>query len=413
MTGTGTICRSVDMNALDNKLKALRKRKKNSAATIGDFAADRDNYPTGVFDEFATDATGDAAMFGPDLGDDGTLSAHGWAPFEIEASEPGDVERFLCAVDPADREHVRDTLSQAMGAEKPFSAKFRTVHPVGQQRLICARGIPRRSQTDVSVHYTGVLVDITDAECAPHGAAPHAHLMTRMTHARLTHVGLLLGSLTHELTQPLMAILSNAQAGIRFLEAPSPDLEELRSIFHDICEDNQRAVAVIRGLRTLYQGDKLTSEDFSLNDAIREVARIVHNHLVIHNLALTLSLDDGLPLVRGHRVQIQQVLLNLIYNACEAMNDCPPRDRNITIRSQRSESAVTVSVVDLGKGIKESIRSRVFEPFFSTKPAGMGMGLDVCLSIVQAHGGKLWFRDGQGAGTVFSFTVPALGEASR
>jgi len=398
------------MSTFGNKLNVLRKQNMNSAAAAADIASDRDNYPTGVSDEFTTEGKGRRAMFGPDLGDDGTLSARGWAPFEIGASEPGDVERFLCAVDPADREHVRDALSQAVRAQKPFSAKFRTVHPVGQQRLIYARGIPRRSTTDESVHFAGVLVDITDVDPAPHEAAPHAHLMTRMTHARLTHVGLLLGSLTHELNQPLMAILSNAQAGLRFLDAPAPDLEELRSIFRDICEDNQRAVAVIRGLRTLYQGDKLTSEDFSLNEAIREVARIVHNHLVIHNLALTLSLDDGLPAVRGHRVQIQQVLLNLIYNACEAMRDCSPRERNITICSQKMDSGAMVSVADLGKGIDESIRSRVFEPFFSTKPAGMGMGLDVCLSIVQAHGGKLWFRDGQDRGTVFSFTVPAPGE---
>jgi len=350
--------------------------------------------------------------FGPDLGHDGSLASRGWAAFEIEASEPREVERFLGAVDPADREYVRDALSHTLRADKSFSVEFRTVHPVGQQRLICARGISQRSSTTETVRLAGVLVDITEVEPASREAAPHTHLMTRMTHARLTHAGLLLGSLTHELNQPLMAILSNAQAGIRFLETPSPDLGELGGIFRDICEDNQRAVAVIRGLRTLYQGDKLTSEDFDLNDAVREVARIVHNHLVIHNVVLSLSLNDALPVVRGHRVQIQQVALNLVYNACEAMQDCAPGSRNVTIRTEPTDSGAMISVVDLGKGIDESIRHRVFEPFFTTKPAGMGMGLDVCLSIVEAHGGKLQFRDGPGGGTIFSFAISAAGEAS-
>ncbi len=351
-------------------------------------------------------------MFGPYLGHDGSLASRGWALFEIEASEPREVERFLGAVDPLDRERVRSALSGALGAEENFSVEFHAARPIGQQRLICARGTATRSSNGEAVRISGVLVDVTEVEAAAREAAPQPHLMTRMTHARLTQVGLLLGSLTHELNQPLMAILSNAQAGMRFLQAPAPDLEELRGIFSDICDDNQRAVAVIRGLRTLYRGDKLTSEDFDLNEAVREVARIVHNHLVIHNVALSLSLDDTLPLVRGYRVQIQQVVLNLVYNACEAMDECDPRNKKIAIRSERTGAGVMISVADLGKGIDKSIRNRVFDPFFTTKPAGMGMGLDVCLSIVEAHGGRLWFSDRPGGGTIFSFTMSAAGESS-
>jgi signal transduction histidine kinase len=359
-----------------------------------------------------SDGDGGLTVFGPDLGHDGSLASRGWSLFEIKVSEPHEVERFLGAVDPADREHVRDALNRTLRSDKSFSVEFRTVHPVGQQRLICARAIPKPSSSAGTVLLGGVLVDITDIESASREAAPHAHLMTRMTHARLTHAGLLLGSLTHELNQPLMAILSNAEAGMRFLQSPSPDLAELGDIFREICEDNQRAVAVIRGLRTLYRGDKLTSEDFNLNDAIREVARIVHNHLVIHNVVLPLSLNDALPLVRGHRVQIQQVVLNLVYNACEAMDDCAPGQRTVTIRTEPTETGAMISVIDQGKGIDQSIRHRVFEPFFTTKPAGMGMGLDVCLSIVEAHGGKLRFRDGPNGGTIFSFTIAAAGGAS-
>ena len=307
---------------------------------------------------------------------------------------------------------MRVALNDTLRADKPFSVEFRTVHPVGQQRLICARGMPKRPSTAEAVFLAGVLVDITDVELGSREAVAHTHLMTRMTHARLTHAGLLLGSLTHELNQPLMAILSNAQAGIRFVEAPAPDLAELGDIFRDICEDNRRAVAVIRGLRTLYQGDKLTSEDFNLNDAVGEVARIVQNHLVIHNVVLSLNLNNALPLVRGHRVQILQVVLNLVYNACEAMEECVPGPRNVTIRTEPTDSGAMISVIDLGKGIDKSIRHRVFEPFFTTKPAGMGMGLDVCLSIVEAHGGKLRFRDGPDGGTIFSFTISAAGGAS-
>lgn len=351
-------------------------------------------------------------MFGPDLGHDGSLAMRGWALFEMQPSESREIERFLGAVDPADRKHVRDALDRILHADTAFSIEFRTLHPVGQQRLICARATRQKSDTG-TVRLSGVLVDITEVKSHSREAALHNHLMTRMTHARLTHVGLLLGSLTHELNQPLMAILSNAQAGIGFLDQPAPDLAELRNIFSDICDDNQRAVAVIRGLRTLYQGDKLTSEDFDLNEAVGEVARIVNNHLVIHNVALSLDLDGAVPLVRGHRVQIQQVVLNLVYNACEAMEDCPSGSRQVTIRSEPTDSGAMISVIDLGKGIEKSIRSRVFDPFFTTKPAGMGMGLDVCLSIVEAHGGKLWFNDGASGGTIFSFTISAAGEAAQ
>jgi len=351
-------------------------------------------------------------MFGPYLGHDGSLASRGWALFEIEASEPREVERFLGAVDPLDRERVRNALIGALGVNENFSVEFHAARPIGQQRLICARGTATRSTAGEAVRLSGVLVDITEVETAMHEGAAQPYLMTRMNHARLTQVGLLLGSLTHELNQPLMAILSNAQAGIRFLQAPAPDLEELRGILSDICDDNQRAVAVIRGLRTLYQGDKLTSEDFDLNEAIREVARIVQNHLVIHNVALSLNLDDTLPQVCGYRVQIQQVVLNLVYNACEAMDERDPGDRKITIRSERTGTGMMVSVADFGKGIDKSIRDRVFEPFFTTKPAGMGMGLDVCLSIVEAHGGRLWFSDRPGGGTIFSFTISAAGETA-
>ncbi len=351
-------------------------------------------------------------MFGPDLGHDGSLTTRGWALFEIEASDPHEVERFVGAVDAADRRRVRDALHRVQIGDESFAVEFRTVHPVGQQRLVCARALAQRSPTDASVRLAGVLVDITNVEPVSRETALHTRQMTRMTHARLTHVGLLLGSLTHELNQPLMAILSNSQAGIRFLEAPEPELEELRGIFSDVCEDTQRAVEVVRGLRTLYQGDKLTSEDFDLNEAVREVSRIVHNHLVINNATLLLNLSDALPIVRGHRVQIQQVVLNLVYNACEAMEDCAPGQRKIVICSEPAESGAMISVVDLGKGIDKAIRNRIFDPFFTTKPAGMGMGLDVCLSIVEAHSGKLWFSDRPEGGTIFSFTLTAATEVS-
>ena len=361
----------------------------------------------------ASNGEGDVAMFGPDPRRDGPLASRGWAHFRVDASEPRDVERFLFAVHLADRERVRDALDQALRQEGgSFSVEFHTVHPGGQQRLICARGKAERSESAETVRLAGVLVDITETGPASRDEAPHANAMTRMTHARFTHISLLLGSLTHELNQPLMAILSNAEAGMRFLEAPAPDFGELRSIFREICADNQRAVAVIRKLRSLYQSEKLVPEAFDLNDAVREVARLVHNHLVIQNVGLTLHLNEGLPAVRAHRVQIEQVLLNLIYNACEAMEDCVAGDRNITVCTETTDSGAMVSVVDPGKGIDKWIRDRVFEPFFTTKPAGMGMGLDVCKSIVEAHGGKLWFRDGPVRGAIFSFMISAAGKDS-
>jgi len=205
-------------------------------------------------------------MFGPDLGHDGSLASRGWAFFQIDASEPRETERFLRAVDPADREHVRDALGQALRDEGPLFVEFRMPHPLGQQRLICARGMAERAGAAESVRLGGVLVDITDVEPVSRDALSRPHAMARATHARLMHMGDLLGSLTHELNQPLMAILSNAEAGARFLQAPSPDFGELDSIFREICKDNQRAVAVIGRLRNLHLRADLQPEAFDLKD---------------------------------------------------------------------------------------------------------------------------------------------------
>ena len=205
-------------------------------------------------------------MSGPDLGQDGLLASRGWTLFQIDASEPRDAERFLGGVDPGDREHVRDALAQALQAKRSFSVEFHTMHPVGKPRLICARGMAARPSTAETVRLDGVLVDITDVELATRDTLPRAHAMTRMTQARMTQIGILLGAVTHELNQPLMAILSNAEAGMRFLEAATPDFGELGSIFREICEDNQRAVAVIRKLRGLCLSEKLVPEAFDLKD---------------------------------------------------------------------------------------------------------------------------------------------------
>ncbi len=226
--------------------------------------------------------------------------------------------------------------------------------------------------------------------------------------ARLARIGLLgqmSASFTHELNQPLTAILSNAQAGLWQLEQPL-DAGELRDILHDICRDARRAVGVIRGLSALFKGEKPAHEAFDMNEVVREVARMVANHLVIHNVALSLELSERALPVTGHRIQLQQVVLNLIHNACEAMKECATPDRRIFIRSERTGPVAKISVADLGKGFAGLVEERAYEPFFTSKPDGMGVGLYVCKSIMEAHDGELWHENGSPRGAVFFFTVP-------
>jgi C4-dicarboxylate-specific signal transduction histidine kinase len=230
--------------------------------------------------------------------------------------------------------------------------------------------------------------------------------------ARLTTMGELAASLSHELRQPLAAIVMNGSATLRWLNREPPELDEARDAATRIVREGQRADDVIRGLRALAKksGPQLTALD--IDDVIQEVLTLTRSELQPHGVVLRTDLAAGNCTVMGDRVQLQQVLLNLILNGIDAMKAVTGRARELTVSSALSETGgVLVTVEDSGAGMDPALAQRIFEPFFTTKADGLGMGLSICRSIIQAHGGRLWATPRVPLGTVLHFIVPVALEA--
>ncbi len=247
--------------------------------------------------------------------------------------------------------------------------------------------------------------DITSRKTAEQEAREQRQELAHLT--RVAMLGELSGALAHELNQPLTAILSNAQAAQRMLSREPVDMTELREILHDIAVDDRRAGQVIQRLRAMLKNDEPKLLPLDINELIKEVLSIIHSDLITRNIAVITELTPGLPPVYGDRVQLQQVLLNLIFNACEAMSGRPARECRLTLATVRDgTAAVRVSVVDRGTGIPPDQLERVFAPFFTTKEHGLGLGLPICRSIAVAHGGRLWASNNQDCGATFHLILP-------
>jgi signal transduction histidine kinase len=220
-------------------------------------------------------------------------------------------------------------------------------------------------------------------------------------------VGELTASLAHDLSQPLAAILSNAQAARRLLAADSVDLEQITQILGDIVEDDKRAGAVIHRLRSLLKKGDLERVSLDLNEIVNEVARLVRSDAVIRNVAMSVELAEGLPRVRGDRVQLQQVVLNMVLNGLDAMREPHAGERSLVIRTAANgASIVAVSVEDSGIGIEPEHEEKIFQPLHTTKADGLGMGLAIARTIVEAHGGEIAAWNNPQGGATFRFTLP-------
>jgi len=220
--------------------------------------------------------------------------------------------------------------------------------------------------------------------------------------SKVAALGELSGALAHELNQPLAAILANARAAQRMLLANQPDMAEIRDILEDIALDDKRAGDVISRLRSLLKKGDLQARPVNLGEIVGEVLDLLHSDLIQRRVSVSTQLGPALPPILGDRVQLQQVLLNLIVNACDAMADQPPRDRQITIaETLTAGGSVQLSVRDQGPGVAEERLDLIFEPFVTTKEAGLGLGLAICRSIVTAHGGRLWAANAPDGGATF------------
>jgi C4-dicarboxylate-specific signal transduction histidine kinase len=220
-------------------------------------------------------------------------------------------------------------------------------------------------------------------------------------------LGELSGSIAHEINQPLTAILSNAQAALHLLAQKSPDLAEIRDALQEIVDEDSRASEVIHRLRYLLKKDERKLELVNINDLVRSTTALLHSELIGREISIRLDLGNQLYLASGDPVQLQQVLLNLLMNAMDAMISTPMSERHILISTRGSENeCVEVLVKDRGHGIRPLKDGRLFEPFHTTKEHGLGLGLTICATIIQAHGGRLTLVNRENGGVIAGFSLP-------
>ncbi len=264
--------------------------------------------------------------------------------------------------------------------------------------------------------FYALVLDATDRVRAQQEAR---RLLYELAHAdRMSMMGELAAALAHEVNQPLAAILSNAQAAQRFLNSRTPDLAEIREIVSDIAADGARAGEVLRRMRTLIKKEKPDFQSLDVNLLLQEVVGLVRNDALIHNVAIELHPGPNPAAVHGDRIQLQQVVMNLLLNAFDAIEVGRSKNRTVQVESRGDGSEVRVNVRDRGPGIPQATFERLFEPFNSSKPQGLGMGLSISRSIVNLHGGRLWAENNSDGGATFSFALPVhplslLPEAER
>jgi two-component system sensor kinase FixL len=334
------------------------------------------------------------------------ITDKGRAMLGFDSSENLDFDRFRSRLHPDDRESVLKAVDSSLGTGAEYQSEYRVVLRDGQVRWIAGRGHVEFDGDGQPVRMRGASVDITKRKLAELEAARHRNEMAHLS--RVTTVGELSGSLAHELNRPLGAILSNAQAAQRMLANGGVDVAEFREILNDIVSENKRAAEVIRRLRLWLQKGEVQQHSLRINKVVRDVLKLIRTDLISQNVSVDTELARNLPTVIGDPVQLQQVLVNLVVNACDAMADCDTPERQLRIRTgiENGDGAVIVSVTDHGGGIQVKEVEQVFEPFFTTKAKGMGLGLSVCRTIIAAHRGKLWATNNPDRGATFHFTLP-------
>lgn len=274
----------------------------------------------------------------------------------------------------------------------------------GETRRFLVRTAPVRNEAGEIVNWHGTSTDIESLR--RHEQAQEA--LARAT--RITALGELTVSIAHEISQPLTAIAGNANACLRWLSNEPPDAERARLAAQRIIQDGHRASQVIAGIRSLAKKAPPQTEDVDLHEVVFEVLAMTRNQMSVHGIVADTTLSTEQPLVSGARVQLQQVLLNLVINAIEAMSSGPSRPRRLHISSGRADAGfLAVAVADTGPGLTSADVERLFESFYTTKTDGLGIGLSICRSIVEAHGGRLWAGANRPQGSVFTFTVPVAG----
>jgi PAS domain S-box-containing protein len=316
--------------------------------------------------------------------------------FQIAPGTDVDYAAFHERVHPDDQPLRDSAIKRAIETKGGYEIEYRTLLPDGTVRWISGRARCISDGEGRSTRLLGVSMDITERKRAEKEAMGQRDELFHLS--RVVSLGQLSGSLAHELNQPLGIILSNAQAAQHMLAGDSPDIPELREILADIVGEDLRAGEVITRLRALLKRGQTRLLPLALNEVIEDVLHLLRSDLVARGVTVQTTLVDGLPHVPGDKVQLQQVLLNIITNACDAMAENPPKDRILRISTNLQAGKVCASMEDKGRGLPGGDVSRIFQPFFTTKDHGLGIGLSICHSIIGAHHGRLWAEPNEGRG---------------
>jgi len=319
-------------------------------------------------------------------------------------------EMVLQRAHPEDRARVERTIERSARDGKDLDYEHRLLMPDGSVKYVHVVAHAVRDQAD-QLEFIGAVVDVTAAKQAEERLHKAQAELAHVT--RVTTLGELTASIAHEVNQPLAALVANAEAGLRWLDRETPDLAAVRRSVEWVINDGLRASEVIRRVRALAKKAEIENVPLGINSVIGEVVALVHRELSTHRVSLRTKLAPNLPTILGDRVQLQQVIINLVMNGIEAMLQVMDRPRELVIRTgQEDTQHVLVSIKDCGVGISAEDANRLFNAFFTTKSGGMGMGLAICRSIVEAHGGHLLACRNEGPGATFQFTLPSHQEAA-
>ena len=293
-----------------------------------------------------------------------------------------------------------------MASGEPYDFEARIRRFDGVYRWFQVRGLPLRDTRGQVVRWYALLSDIDDRKRAE---AEVREAYTELVHvARVTTMGELTASIAHEVRQPIAAAVTSAQTALRWLQAQPPELGEVREALSRIVRAGKRAEDVIGRIRALVTKAPPRMDAVDINAAIREVVELTRGEAVKNGVSVRTDLAEGLPLIQGDRVQLQQVILNLIINGIEAMTGVGEASRELLISSRKDDAGgVLVGVADTGPGLAAGAPEQMFAAFYTTKPGGLGLGLSICRSIIEAHDGRLWASANEPHGAIFQFTLPA------
>ena len=320
-------------------------------------------------------------------------------------------EAFVETIHPEDREGFRRLWRDALSQAKPLEGEWRVRGADGQYRWFFTRGVPLQDQQQKTLRWYGTNTDIEELheteEALMRTQAELAYL------SRVLSMGELAASIAHEINQPLAAVVAHGHACLGWLSANPPNVGKALQTTERIIQDGTRAGAVLGRIRALFKKEAPAQEWLDMNELIQELAGFLGGEAKRRRIAIRTALASALPKIKGDRVQLQQVVLNLMMNAMDAMAGIASRTKELLISSGTENSTqIVVRVEDNGVGFSPEITEKIFEPFFTTKPQGIGMGLSISRSIVESHQGQLWATSRPSGGAIFQFTIPIRSQDS-